>query len=437
MSKSAELKIAVGSFIGVAVLLIGAYHVADGNIADPRRGAGDSPSAAVTRGAGKSAAAEFVAGTGSGRSDSPAAGTSSMTGAAAGIGAAASAMIPAGYAGPVGFDLGREALAEEIAAWDIDIRPDGQGLPVGSGSVEQGVVLWDDKCATCHGDFGEAVDRWPVIAGGGDTLDGDDPVKTVGSYWPYLSTVYDYVHRAMPFGDAQSLTDDEVYALTAYILNLNDIVDEDFVLSNGNFAGVRLPNEDNFFMDDRDSAELARFSVVPCMEDCKETVRITKRAAVIDVTPDEPEGGSAAAAPEGGAGAGGEALASLEDAAVEAEVPADVAMAAFDPDLVEAGAKAFRRCKACHQLGEGAESKVGPHLNALMGRVIGGVEDFKYSKPFVALSGEGLVWERENLDEFLANPKKAIRGTRMSFPGLKKEGDRAAVIAYILAEGGG
>ena len=80
-----------------------------------------------------------------------------------------------------------------------------------------------------------------------DSLTNDRPVKTIGSYWPYLSTVWDYVHRAMPFGDAQSLTDDEVYAITAYLLYLNDLVDEDFELSNENFAEVRLPNEDKFF----------------------------------------------------------------------------------------------------------------------------------------------------------------------------------------------
>ena len=113
--------------------------------------------------------------------------------------------------------LGRAATNNEIKAWDIDIRPDGKGLPVGSGSVIIGEELYTDNCASCHGDFGEGIDRWPELAGGFDTLDSEDPVKTVGSYWPYLSTVWDYVHRAMPFGNAQSLNNDEVYAITAYI----------------------------------------------------------------------------------------------------------------------------------------------------------------------------------------------------------------------------
>lgn len=183
------------------------------------------------------------------------------------------------------YGLGREATPEEVAAWNIDVRPDGQGLPVGSGSVEAGEEIWTEQCAACHGDFGEAVDRWPVIAGGFDTLASNRPVKTVGSYWPYLSTVFDYVNRAMPFTEARSLEPDQVYALTAYILNLNDLVDSDFVLSNENFTEVRLPNEDNFFDDDRLSSPVF-VKAEPCMKDCKPEVEITGRAAVLDVTPD-------------------------------------------------------------------------------------------------------------------------------------------------------
>jgi hypothetical protein len=126
-------------------------------------------------------------------------------------------------------------------------------------------------------------------AGGFGTLDGEDPVKTIGSYWPYLSTVWDYVHRAMPYGAAQSLSDDEVYAITAYLLYLNNVVDDDFVLSNETFAESPMPNEDAFFMDDRDEAELPEFSEEPCMTDCAESIEITMRAAVLDVTPETAE----------------------------------------------------------------------------------------------------------------------------------------------------
>lgn len=184
------------------------------------------------------------------------------------------------------FGLGREALPAEVKAWDIDVRPDGQGLPVGQGKVSEGETVYNEQCAVCHGDFGEGIDRWPVLSGGKDTLKTHDPVKTVGSYWPYLSTVFDYVNRAMPFGNAQSLKPDEVYAVTAYILYLNDLVDdEDFVLSNKNFASVRLPNEKNFIEDNRpDTPTLAKGE--PCMKDCKPKVEITMRARVLDVTPE-------------------------------------------------------------------------------------------------------------------------------------------------------
>jgi S-disulfanyl-L-cysteine oxidoreductase SoxD len=196
------------------------------------------------------------------------------------------------------FHLGRAATPEEVAAWDIDIRPDGTGLPVGRGTVAQGEEIYAESCAVCHGDFGEGRDRWPVLAGGFDTLTAERPVKTIGSYWPYLSTVYDYVRRAMPFGDARSLSDDEVYAITAYLLYLNDVVtEEDFELSNDNFASVRLPNEENFFMDDRGEEVHYGSKAEPCMSDCKPgPAEITMRARVLDVTPesDDAEQGAGA-----------------------------------------------------------------------------------------------------------------------------------------------
>jgi S-disulfanyl-L-cysteine oxidoreductase SoxD len=140
------------------------------------------------------------------------------------------------------FNIGREATPEEVAAWDIDVRPDGAGLPEGKGTVAEGEEVFAEQCASCHGDFGEGVDRWPVLAGG-QTLTSDRPVKTIGSYWPYLSTVWDYVYRAMPFGNAQSLEPDQVYAITAYLMHMNDLVDADFELSKENFTSVRLPTK--------------------------------------------------------------------------------------------------------------------------------------------------------------------------------------------------
>lgn len=205
------------------------------------------------------------------------------------------AALAAGLAAPAlagAPSLGRVALPEEIAAWDIDIRPDGKGLPVGRGTVAEGDELYIDHCASCHGDFGEAVGRWPVLAGGHGSLTHDRPEKTVGSYWPYLSTVYDYVRRAMPFGAARTLSDDEVYAITAYLLYLNDIVrDEDFELSDENFLEVAMPNAGGFFADDRLAEPHFSGAAEPCMTACApEPARITMRAQVLDVTPDGGEG---------------------------------------------------------------------------------------------------------------------------------------------------
>ena len=184
--------------------------------------------------------------------------------------------------------LGRPALSEEIIAWDIDVRPDGKGLPAGSGSVITGGEIYDTQCAACHGDFGEGTGRWPVLAGGQDTLTHERPEKTIGSYWPYLSTVYDYVRRAMPFGNARSLTDNDVYAVTAYLMYLNDLVDEDFVLNSDNFTDIRLPNEENFIADTRAEEPHLSGLVEPCMSNCiAGTATVSQRARVLDVTPDE------------------------------------------------------------------------------------------------------------------------------------------------------
>jgi S-disulfanyl-L-cysteine oxidoreductase SoxD len=182
--------------------------------------------------------------------------------------------------------IGQAASPQEIAGWDIDVRPDGQGLPPGKGSVKDGEAVYMAKCAACHGEFGESAGRWPQVAGGHGSLKSDDPVKTVGSYFAHLSTVIDYVRRAMPFGDAQTLTNDELYAVVAYMLFLNDIVDEKFALSKETFSQVKMPNVGGFYDDDREAAEKA-FWAAPCMTNCKGEAKIIGRARVIDVTPDD------------------------------------------------------------------------------------------------------------------------------------------------------
>jgi S-disulfanyl-L-cysteine oxidoreductase SoxD len=188
---------------------------------------------------------------------------------------------------PVNYGIGHLATAEQIAGWNIDIRPDGQGAPPGRGSVKDGEKVYLDKCAACHGEFGESAGRWPQLAQGKGTLASHDPVKTVGSYFPYVSSVFDYVRRAMPFGDSQSLTNDELYAVVAYVLNLNDVVDDKFVLSRETWASVKMPNQSGFYDDDRKKTEKAFWNPDPCMKNCSPPVKITGRAQAVDVTPDE------------------------------------------------------------------------------------------------------------------------------------------------------
>jgi cytochrome c len=325
-----------------------------------------------------------------------------------------------------GFGLGRPALPEEIAAWNHDVSPSGKDLPIGSGNAINGEEIFADKCAACHGDFAEGIDNWPKLAGGMDTLDRDDPLKTVGSYWPHLTTAFDYIRRSMPYGNAGSLTDDEVYAITAYILYSNDIIDDDFELSNETLLDVEMPNADGFIVDDRATAEYAKWQGEPCMENCKDSpVKVTMRAMVLDVTPQE-EGTD-------------EPAAVVQEAAATPQAPAEdtpaEAAAAFDPALAAAGEKVFRKCKACHQLGEGAKNRVGPILTGVVGSAAGSVEGFKYSKVLKGAAEDGLVWTEAELADFIAAPKSYLKGTKMAFNGLKKEEDQIAVIEYLKSVG--
>jgi cytochrome c len=154
--------------------------------------------------------------------------------------------------------------------------------------VRQGEILYMERCAACHGEFGEGAGRWPLLAGGRDTLASYNPVKSIGSYWPYASTVMDYMRRAMPFGDAQSLTNDELYAITAYVLYLNDVVaEESFELNERNFPRIRLGNQSGFFDDDREAAEREFWRKTPCMTNCMAgKAEIVGRARALDVTPE-------------------------------------------------------------------------------------------------------------------------------------------------------
>jgi cytochrome c len=202
--------------------------------------------------------------------------------------AARPATTAAATAAPKPFGLGRPALAEEVKAWDIDVLPDGRGLPVGKGNAKDGEALYITNCAACHGEFGEGVARWPVLSGGLGSLKNDRPEKTIGSFWPATSTLFDYIRRAMPYGNAQSLTPDEIYAISAYILHMNDVIkDPEKELNQSNFAQIELPNAKGFYDDDREVTEKHFWNHKVCMKDCaKEPAKVTGRAMVLDVTPD-------------------------------------------------------------------------------------------------------------------------------------------------------
>jgi len=145
-------------------------------------------------------------------------------------------------------DFGRPATLEDIKAWDIDVRPDGQGLPTGRGTVVQGRSVYEDNCAACHGTNGRdgIKDR---LAGGQGTLTSDNPIKTVGSFWPYATTLFDYIHRAMPYQAPGTLSVDETYAVAAYILSLNGIIPENGSLDNQSLPKVKMPNRNGFVPD--------------------------------------------------------------------------------------------------------------------------------------------------------------------------------------------
>jgi len=140
--------------------------------------------------------------------------------------------------------LGVPAKSDDITAWDISIGPDGAGLPAGSGTPAAGAVIFAEKCAACHGDRGQGGINARLVGG---QIKGDGPiVKTVGSYWPYATTVFDFVRRAMPWTAPKSLTDDEVYAVTAYVLRLNGIIGDADVMNAQTLPQVRMPNRDGF-----------------------------------------------------------------------------------------------------------------------------------------------------------------------------------------------
>jgi cytochrome c len=140
--------------------------------------------------------------------------------------------------------FGKPITAQDLAPWDISIGADGAGLPPGKGTVAQGETVFAAKCQACHGEKGQGRPNDRLV--GGSIAPGQPPVKTVGSYWPYATTLFDYVRRAMPWDRPKSLTDDEVYAVAAYVLYLNGIIGEGDVLDAQSLPKVKMPNRDGF-----------------------------------------------------------------------------------------------------------------------------------------------------------------------------------------------
>jgi mono/diheme cytochrome c family protein len=148
------------------------------------------------------------------------------------------------------FGIGHLATDEEIRAWNIDVSPSGEGLPPGKGTVQQGAQVYAEKCAACHGPSGTEGPKDRLV-GGQNTLQTPKPVRTIGSYWPYATTLYDYINRAMPFNAPQSLTSDEVYSVIAWLLHQNGIISEDMVVSAQTLPQVQMPNRNGFILDPR------------------------------------------------------------------------------------------------------------------------------------------------------------------------------------------
>jgi cytochrome c len=160
------------------------------------------------------------------------------------------------------YGIGRPATAAEIAGWNIDVDSRGNNLPPGSGSVNHGREVFDQQCAACHGPKGEGG-LGDQLVGGQGTLATRKPVRTVGSYWPYAPTLFDYIRRAMPQNAPQSLSNEDVYAVSAYILNLNGLLPTDALLDAKTLSAIKMPNRGMFVGDPRPDVKDPE-----CMKDC-------------------------------------------------------------------------------------------------------------------------------------------------------------------------
>ena len=160
------------------------------------------------------------------------------------------------------YKLGTEVSDSEIAAWDIDVRPDGKGLPAGKGSVEEGRKVYQQQCQMCHGENGQGGPNDRLVGRLDDDIfpfsEKSAPKKTIGNYWPWATTLFDYIRRTMPYTTPGSLSDNEVYAVTAYLLYANDIIPEDMTLDAHNLPKIKMPAQRRFVPDNRTETNTVR-----------------------------------------------------------------------------------------------------------------------------------------------------------------------------------
>lgn len=183
-----------------------------------------------------------------------------------------------------GVKYGKPISEADLDAWNIDIRtPDGRGLPAGKGSVAEGAKIYADKCVACHGEGAKGGTMYGAMVGGIGSFKTNARVLTPGSMYPYAPILFDYTRRSMPMDAPQSLANDQVYALSAYILNLNGLVPNDAVMDATSLAKVQMPNRDGFIKDDRPDVKATR-----CMENC---------APIVGIQPPAPPAAAAAPAP--------------------------------------------------------------------------------------------------------------------------------------------
>jgi len=155
--------------------------------------------------------------------------------------------------------IGKPASEDKIKAMDVTVFPDGRGLPAGSGTAAKGKDIFKEKCAVCHNDQAQGREgQYPALVGGKGTLNTPKPVKTVGSYWPYATTVFDYIRRAMPYDQPGTLHADEIYSLVGFVLNLNGIIGENDVIDKDTLPKVKMPNRDGFIPDARPDVKAKR-----------------------------------------------------------------------------------------------------------------------------------------------------------------------------------